>query len=152
MAIITNQLPFGMHFEIHLCCHSSPFLFFLIKTRFPIVLKDKPNFDLSICKIIQFIDVIPTTFILACIQNVYHSIFLKVHRFIYMQLKLGKIPLDYANFSSTLKEKWCLHHIHHFPMFFCQSIVESFYGFLGMTQIKFVHPRNLYHMVTFLLN
>jgi hypothetical protein len=56
------------------------------------------------CKIIQFIDVIPITFIQACIQNVYHSIFLKVHRFIYMQLKFGTIPLDYANFS-TLKKK-----------------------------------------------
>jgi hypothetical protein len=103
MAIITNQLPFGMHFEIDLCCHSSPFLFFLIESRFPFVLKDKLNFGLSICKIIQFIDVISTTFILTCIQNFYHNIFLEVHRFIYMQL--GTIPLDYANFSSTLKER-----------------------------------------------
>jgi hypothetical protein len=132
-----------------LCCHSSPFLFFLIETRFPLVLKDKPNFDLSICKIIQFIDVISTTFILACIQNVYHNIFLKVHRCIYMQL--GTIPLDYANFSSTKREVMFSSHLT-FPMFFCQSIMESFYGSLGMIQIKFVHPRNLYHIVIFLLN
>lgn len=150
MAIITNQLPFGMHFEIHLCCHSSPFLFFLIETRFPLVLKDKPNFDLSICKIIQLIDFISTTFILACIQNVYHNIFLKVHRFIYMQLKLGTIPLIMRTLLHFKKEVMSSSHLK-FPIFFFQSIMESFYGFLAWSKSK-LFTQETFHMITSLLN
>ncbi len=124
MAIITNQLPFGMHFEIHLWCHSSPFLFFLIETRFPLVLKDKPNFDLSICKIIQLIDVISTTFILACIQNVYHNVFLKVHRFIYMQFKLGTIPSIMQTLLHLKKEVMSSSHLK-FPNFFSNQLWKA---------------------------
>lgn len=148
MAIITNQLPFGMHFEIHLCCHSSPFLFFLIETRFPLVLKDKPNFDLSICKIIQLIDVISTTFILACIQNVYHNIFLKVHKFIYMQLKLGTIPLIMQTLLHFKKEVMSSFKVSYI---FFQSIVESFYRFLAWSKSN-LFTQETFHMITFLLN
>jgi len=36
-----------------------------------------------------------------------------------------------------------------FPLPLCQSIVEFFYGFLGMFHIGLIHPRCLYWMVSF---
>ncbi len=39
-----------------------------------------------------------------------------------------------------------------FPLPLCRSIVEFFYGFLGMFHVRFIHPRCLYWMVSFPLD
>ncbi len=51
-----------------------------------------------------------------------------------------------------LKERWCPHHALCFLCLFCQSIVEFFYGFLGMFHVGLIHLRCLYGTVSFPLD
>ncbi len=39
-----------------------------------------------------------------------------------------------------------------FPLLLCQSIVEFFYGFLGMFHVGLIHPRCIYWMISFPLD
>ncbi len=81
------------------------------------------------------------------ILNVHDAIFWKFIAFISLTIWCG----TFVWHPTPLKERWCPHHVLCFlPL--CRSIVEVFYGFLGMFHIWFVHPRCLYRMVSFPLD
>ncbi len=141
LAAITNQ-PFGMHFEhVHVPA-SSPCLSPLLGPRFLPAPMWEFDFDLGLHKEVSFVHA--TWQLLLYIFNVCDAIFWKFSLYFTCNLMwyICVIPCP------TKRKVMSSSH----PMFLlllCWSIVEFFYGFLGMLHIRFVHPRCFYRMVSF---
>jgi hypothetical protein len=144
--VATTDQPFGMHFEHVHVPTSSPCLPPLLGPRFLLAPMWESDFDLGLRKKFHLSKPFWQPFLY--IPNVHDAIFwigISLYFIYNLMWYIYATPcptkrnvMSSSRFTSLLP--------------FCRSSVEFFYGFLGMFQIIFIHPRCLYWMITFPLN
>jgi hypothetical protein len=145
LAANTNQ-PFGMHFEHVHGLASSPCLPPLLGPRFLLAPMWESDFDLGLRKKVPFVHAIwqPLLLYSLCLWcNLLEVLNLYFTCNLMWYICMIPYPIKRKVMSSSRSMSLLL---------LCRSIVEFFYGFLGMFHIGFIHPRCIYWMVSFPLN
>jgi hypothetical protein len=145
LATTSNQ-PFGIHFKhVHIPT-SSPCLPSLLGPRFFLTPKWESDFDLGLRKEVPFVH--------ATLQFSYwYSLFSWCNFLEIFNLYFICNLMWYICVILCPTKKKLMSSSHSmFLLFLCRSIVEFFYGFLGMFHIGLIHLRCLYWMVFFPLD
>ncbi len=137
LATTTNQ-PFGMHFKHVHVPTNSPYLPPLLGPRFFLAPMWESDFDVGLCKRVPFVHAIWQPYLkysLCLWCNLLEVLTLYFTYNLMWYICVTPCPTKRKVMSSSRSMSLLL---------LCRSIVEFFYGFLGMFHIKFIHPRCLY--------